>query len=186
MKIGIDFDGVISDCGDLKSVVAEKLYGIKVPSARFKKELILADGILTLEQYRQLQKLIYGTREYGFLMKPVEGALKYIALLTANGHSVVVITSRQNKELEVAREWCEKIGLSIKFIGVGYGNPKTDAARGLDVFVDDDLDKLEPLEGIVPHLFLFRWGYNAHIDPHPTASLIHSRKELHTTICELS
>ena len=41
MKIGLDFDGVISDCGKLKSDSAKKLYGVDIPSAKFKKEIVV-------------------------------------------------------------------------------------------------------------------------------------------------
>ena len=59
MKIGLDFDGVISDCGDLKSKGAKILYGVDIPPEKFKKELVVGQGILTLEQYANLQKQIY-------------------------------------------------------------------------------------------------------------------------------
>jgi len=70
MRIGLDFDGVISDCGKLKSEGAMKLYRVNISPERFKKELVVDAGVLTLEQYRNLQKQIYGTREIGLTMSP--------------------------------------------------------------------------------------------------------------------
>jgi len=52
------------------------------------------------------------------------------------------------------------IGLNFTFIGVGGGVKKIEACRGLDVYIDDDLDKLEPLVGIVPYRFLLTHEYN--------------------------
>jgi len=43
MKIGLDFDGVISDCGKLKSDGAKKLYGFDIPSAKFKSRKLSMD-----------------------------------------------------------------------------------------------------------------------------------------------
>ena len=102
MKIGLDFDGVISDCGKLKSDVAKMLYEVDIPSEKFKKELVFANNQLTPQQYRELQKLIYGTREYGFLMQPVAEVRNYLSQLAQDGHTTLVVTSRENTELFVA------------------------------------------------------------------------------------
>lgn len=182
MKIGLDFDGVISDCGKLKSDGGKKLYGVYIPPAKFKKEIVVGEKHLTMEQYRELQKIIYGTREIGFLMEPVNGVLYFLPRLVADGHTVLVITSRGEIELEIAKEWSVRQGLQLDFVGVGYGNSKASAANGLDCYVDDDLDKLEPLAEIVLHRFLFSWGYNAHVDVGEVAKRIVSWEELYRTI----
>lgn len=182
MKIGLDFDGVISDCGKLKSDGARKLYGVDIPSAKFKKEIVVGEKHLTAGQYRELQKIIYGTRKMGFLMEPVEGVLHCIPQLYADGHTVLIVTSRGEVELEIAKERSTRQGLQLDFVGVGYGNSKAGAAAGLDLYVDDDLDKLEPLVGVVPHRFLFSWGYNAHVDIGSVAKRVASWEELYGII----
>jgi len=163
MNIGFDFDGVITDCGQLKSDGAKKFYGINIPAGRFKKELIIKDNILTSEEYRKLQKIVYETRGAGLLMKPVDGALQYLPRLIEDGHRVIIITSRDGMSLQMANEWFLRRNLVLDFIGVGHKNDKVEAATGLDVYVDDDFDKLKPLIRIVPHLYLFAWEYNQHI-----------------------
>lgn len=182
MKIGLDFDGVIADCGKLKSDAAKKLHGLDIPPEKFKKEIVIGEGHLTAEQYRDLQKIIYGTREVGFLMEPVAGMLESIPQLLALGHTLLIVTSRGEVELEIAKEWSISQGLTLHFIGVGYGVSKADACAGLDVYIDDDLDKLQPLVGIVPHCFLFSWGYNNHIDEGTVAKRISSWEEFCKTI----
>lgn len=182
MKIGLDFDGVISDCGKLKSDGAKRLYGVDIPPAKFKKEIVVGERHLTAEQYHELQKTIYGTREIGFLMEPVDGVLRYLPQLVADGHTVLVVTSRGEAELEIAREWSMRQRLKLDFVGVGYGNSKADAAVGLDLYMDDDLDKLEPLVSVVPHRFLFSWGYNAHVDVGTIAKRIASWNEFYCII----
>lgn len=163
LRIGLDFDGVISDCGKLKSDVAKIIYGKEIAPHLFKRELIVGQNLLTEEEYNNLQNLIYGTREYGFKMEPVSDMLTYMSALINQGHEVKVITSRNKDWVNIAQEWLEEKGIKIEFIGVGTGVSKYDAAQGLDVYIDDDLEKLEPLIGSVPHLFLFSWGYNSHI-----------------------
>ncbi|HRZ30518.1 MAG TPA: hypothetical protein P5274_02540 [Candidatus Paceibacterota bacterium] len=177
MKIGLDFDGVISDCGRLKSVVARELYGLDLPPDKFKKEIIVDEGHLTMEQYRHLLQIVYGTREKGLLMEPVEGAFESILQLQSKGHTLPVITSRGEVELQIAKEWCEIQGIVLNFVGVGPNVNKANACSGLDSYIDDDLDKLEPLVGIVPHLFLFSWGYNSHLNEGTIARRVSSWKE---------
>jgi len=182
MKIGLDFDGVISDCGKLKSDGARKLYGIDISPAKFKKEIMVGKNHLTAEQYRELQKIIYGTRGIGLLMKPVDGVLRYLPRLISDGHTILVITSRGEVEMEIAKEWSVRQGLKLDFVSVGYGESKARVAAGFDIFVDDDLDKLEPLVSVVPRRFLFSWGYNLHIDAGSIAERIVSWKKLYSAI----
>jgi len=182
MKIGLDFDGVISDCGKLKSDGAKKLYGVDIPSAKFKKEIVVGENHLTAEQYRELQRIIYGTREIGLLMKPVDGVLRYLPRLISDGHIILVITSRGAAEQEIDKEWSVRRGLKLDFVSVGYGESKAKAAVGFDIFVDDDLDKLEPLVGVVSRRFLFSWGYNVHVNVCSVAERVVSWEKLYSII----
>jgi uncharacterized HAD superfamily protein len=181
MKIGLDFDGVISDCGKLKSYAAKKIFNKDIPSAKFKRELLIDGGILTGEEYTKLQKTIYETRELGMLMEPIEGVSIYLPKLLAEGHKITVVTSRGEKSLEIAKEWSAAKNIRLDFIGVNGGD-KSGASRGLDLYIDDDLEKIEPLVGIVPRLFLFSHGYNAHIDTKGIAQRIASWKEFYELI----
>lgn len=186
MRIGLDFDGVVSDCGQLKSQGAKSLYGVDIPPEIFKREIVVGKGLLTLEQYRNLQKQIYGTRQIGLTMLPVEGALEIIPRLQRDGHYLPVVTSRGNSESEIAREWMMLQGLELDLISVGPGVTKTDACRGLDVYIDDDLDKLEPLVDIVPNRFLFSWDYNRHVHLDGIAKRIGSWQQFYDEISTLN
>jgi len=184
MNIGLDFDGVIADSGKLKSHHAKKLYGVNIPPSRFKKDIVVQEDILTEEQYWDLLKIVHGTLEAGLLMEPVEGMLHYLPRLMADGHSTVVITSR-NETLGVAKEWALRQGLNLNFIGVGFDS-KAKAAQGLDFFVDDDLEKLESLVGVVSHRYLFSRDYNAHLNSGDIAKRLSSWEELYRIVTELS
>lgn len=187
MKIGLDFDGVISNCGQLKSDGARLLYGVEIPPERFKTELVVEAGILTLEQYRNLQRQIYENSEIGLTMLPVEGIFEYIPKLKQDRHDLIVIASRNQSSYNIAKEWMKRQNLSLNFVGVGGGVKKTEACRGLDVYIDDDLDKLEPLVDIVPHRFLFSWGYNQHIQaPKEVAKRVSSWKQFYEEIAKLN
>ena len=170
MKIGLDFDGVISDNGRLKSEGARKLYGIDISPDKFKRELVVGAGILTSDEYTELQKQIYENPEIGLkMLYPVSGALEYIQRLQKEGHDITIISSRGvEKKLQIAKEWIKINGLTLNIIGVGLDVNKANSCKGLDVYIDDDLDKLEPLVEIVQNRYLFSWGYNKHIEVPPS------------------
>jgi uncharacterized HAD superfamily protein len=185
MRIGLDFDGVISDAGRLKSLGIEELFGLKIPPEEVKKELVISRRLLTAEQYRTMQKFIYESREIGLRMEPVPGVFEYLPRLTQDGHQIRIITSRDGQALEVAKEWTQNHKLKLECVGLGYGVEKTGAATGFNVFVDDDLDKLAPLKNMIPNLFLFSWGYNRHIDETGIARRVQSWEELYGRITDL-
>ncbi|MBI4489777.1 MAG: hypothetical protein HY694_11880 [Deltaproteobacteria bacterium] len=186
MKIGLDFDGVISDCGKLKSDCAKMLFGVDIPGGQFKRDLVIGNGWLTEEQYQEITKAVYYNREVGTLMEPVDGVVASVPKLFEAGHKVLVITSREEINLEIAREWIERHRLPLELVGVGLHNSKAQAAMGLDVYVDDDLHKLRPLVGIVPNLFLFSWEYNHHFDEARVAIRVSCWKELYRKIGALA
>ncbi len=162
MKIGLDFDGVITDCAELKSLCAKELFGVSVPSSQFKKEYVVGNGILTLHQYLTMQKKIYGTQEYGLKMKLLPGVQEYLSKILHDGHDIQVITSRGIAETAIAQEFLDRNIMSLPLIGVG-GESKAYACYGLDVYIDDDIDKLEDLMAIIPFRYLMNHGYNSDI-----------------------
>ncbi|MEK7660151.1 MAG: hypothetical protein AAB343_03025 [Patescibacteria group bacterium] len=118
-------------------------------------------------------------------MELVPGVIEYTQQLLSEGHEISVVTSRSHTMIDIAQEWSWRNGLTFNFVGVGYGNSKADVARGLACYIDDDLDKLVPLRDIVPHRFLFSWGYNAHVDVGNVARRISSWEEFYNEIQKL-
>jgi len=184
MKVGLDFDGVITDNGQLKAVAAEELFGVKIPPEHFKRQL-LVPNTFSNEQYNLLLDTIYMESEWSRRMRPTEQVLHYGNRLIQDGHDIRIISSREGEALENAKIWLVDHGLEIDMRGVGPGNSKADAAAGLDVFVDDDLNKLEDLVGVVPTLYLFAWGYNSHLDESKVGKRIYGWAALYMHICQL-
>jgi uncharacterized HAD superfamily protein len=186
MKIGCDFDGFFSNCGQLKSDGAKFLYGLNIPAEKFKKELVVDTGILTLNQYRHLQKQIYETREIGLTMLPIDGVPEIPYKLQKDGHELAIVTSRGGQASQIAREWLEEKRLDIPLIGIGGGVSKAKACEGLDAYVDDDMDKLLEVEKVVPNRYLFSQGYNQHINlPKSTGKRINSWQHFYEEISSL-
>jgi len=185
LKIGFDFDGVFSDCGDLKSKAAKKLYNKDIPKEKFKRELVIGGGILTEDEYSNLQKQIYRNDEYADLMDIVPGVLDFLPKIQEIADTKI-ITSRSGEYLEVAKRWLEKKGIKINAVGVGKDVSKLEAAKGLDVYIDDDFDKLEPLIGSVSNLFLFEWGYNSHVEVPVSVRRVKNWEEFYKEILKIN
>ena len=160
LKIGLDFDGVIENCGELKTRGAKELFGIEIPIEFMNRSDAIKRGYLTQEQLKQLYVTVYGTREFGLSMKLVNCARSYIADLKSSGHEILVVTNRVDSHLEVAKEWSRQQRLDLDFVGIPDGTSKATALEGFDVFVEDDFNKLKLCYGIARHLFLFSWPYN--------------------------
>jgi uncharacterized HAD superfamily protein len=164
VRIGIDFDGVITDHGKIKAVHAKRLFGIDVSPDLFKREVIVGERrLLTNEQYSALQEVVFWDPEIGMAMEAVPGALEYIARIHADGDFQAIVTSRTGRSRDIARDWFGmRMECDLDFYGVGPKASKLHVARQLclDGMIEDDADKLEPLIGTVPHLFLLEQPYN--------------------------
>lgn len=169
MKIGLDFDGVIVDAAERKVKAASELFGIDIKPSQTKRALLVPSGIMTEEQYRAVQRLVNSMR-YGRTMRAIPGALESIKQLMEYGFEIEVITARDGMGLRAARHWLRDNGFDLQRDGrclpvTGVRNRnKADAARkrGIYLFVDDDLERLVELEGVVPWRVQFSWHYNRH------------------------
>ncbi len=186
MKIGFDFDGVISNLCDLKSRGARKLFGVNIPEEIMHKHIVLRKGLLTEKQYDELQHFIAKT-DFGRTMRPVIGMQQHVKKLQNEGFDLTIITSRDGVAVKIAKEWLESKGLAIEVIGIGRGENKVSTAikHKLDIFVDDDLYKLEPLCGVVSHRILFSWPYNKHIQESSYVKRVETWKDLYREIALL-
>lgn len=146
----MDFDDVIGDSHILKVEKARELFDVSIEPSLCRKGHVIRGGILTKEQYREVQKAAFLAPVPGF----VEGAELYMRLLRGLGHELSIVTARSDEALVSAAEFAAAQCPGIPMTGVGYGNTKAEACRGLDVFFDDDAETLSKLVGVVPHLFL--------------------------------
>jgi uncharacterized HAD superfamily protein len=161
LSLGLDFDGVIVDAAEQKVRAAWELFRIEIKPSQTKRALLVPKGIMTEEQYRAVQKLVNSPR-YGKLMVPVRGAIEQIKRLVKARVPVQVITRRHSMALRASRHFLRQHGLSnIPVIGV-RDKSKASAARGLFMFVDDDLERLDELVNVVPCRIQFGWSYNRH------------------------
>ena len=142
MRIGLDFDGVITDTQKLKAEIAKEVFQRELPPHLAKEHLVVEHGLMTRAEYRELMTYIAARRDVGLRMTPKHRAIENIQRLQSKGHELIVITSRDGEEVAIAREWCRNHSLTLPIISVGYGGSKIEAAKGCLAYIDDDLHKL--------------------------------------------
>lgn len=159
MKIGLDFDGVIANTPALKAFVTKEHYNVDIDPHVFGTPYVTDARLLSRDLYNEIRDLVYNNKDIATHLKPIEGAEEYIKKLQSEGHSVEVVTSRFGPSVEIAKEWLAAHGIPLKLTAVGLTS-KRDAAQHLDLFIDDLLLKLYEIKDVVPHLYLYSWGYN--------------------------
>lgn len=155
MRIGLDFDDTIADALGLKRTWISQKFGISIDQPIDTKDPV----------YKESKNEMYRDREFTLRnLKPRVGSLEAISQLIKS-HNLSIVTSRSGDVLDIASEWLDINGISnLEIKGVGYGNSKLDACRGLDIFVDDELRKLVNLVGTVKHLFIITTEENKDIE----------------------
>lgn len=190
-RVGLDFDGFIADTHQAKADLIYEKFGIRIPVEKCRHNKLVQepdDGKL-LEYYRYVQKLIYEERYYSDLVKPMPGCLRRLRQLALERdgegnrkYELYVLSSRSPEAARLAMFWLESHGileLGVQFVGVGREGGKDKAARQrlLDLYFDDDLNKLVHIKASVnpsPQLFLFRQPHNKGILPPEGISLVGS------------
>lgn len=153
LNIGLDYNGIVGNSDALRSKLAKKMFRVEIPAHNFKKEYILQNAILTLEQYNFINEETFNKVN---TIHFVENAGRYIPLWLHYGHYLKVITSCYGLAFENARKSLANAGFSeIPIVTTETAISKLDQCRGLHVYVDNDLRKLVPLVGTVPYLFLY-------------------------------
>jgi hypothetical protein len=183
MKIGLDYDSVITDSRELKSVAAKELFSLDIPYEIFKRDPAVTRGLITDQQYRAVQRAVYYEKKYNDQAKEVTGSIETIKRLLGEGHELRVVTGRDGDAAYHAHMYLRARGVDIPLYGVGNVS-KREGARGLDIFVDDDLDKLEDLD--VKNRYLFSWEFNEHLTLPDKIVRIHSWKDLYERIQEVN
>ena len=158
MKLGFDFDGVYAEVHTLKASLALSKFGVDIPVDQFERKWVVPN-LLTEDQYREINREVFLNRQS---LPVILGSVPYTKLLLQENHSIGIFTSRYGESLRLAQELIGEYGLNLPVVGAGYGLSKVRVCKGLDVYTDDDLEKLIPLVGIVPHLLLFSSPQNLH------------------------
>jgi len=167
-KIGLDLHGVILDDGRLKSEIAKHLFAKRIAPGDFTSRRVVQErGLLTSEQYQELQQVIYGNNFIGARMPLIKGAAYYLSRLAKLGE-LKVITSNYGNSLKLGIDLLDRHGLLplVQVHATSLGQSKSDIVKHLklDFYLDDDPHKLIDLIGLVPSLYLFTYQHNSSFD----------------------
>lgn len=143
LRIGVDYDGTISDIVVSKSRWIKENLGLEVPP--WKTDRTSCVPIIGLDNYTKMGNLVYG-REFTLGASEVPLAVDGLFKLAKMGE-LYLVTMRHTHKLGFAKEWLELKGLLGCFAGFGVmknldGTKKTKGQVckdfSLDVLVDDD------------------------------------------------
>lgn len=110
MNIYVDFDDCLCETARSFSVVAEEMFGKKVPYENIRFFNLQKTFSLTDEQYEQM--MIKGhTRESLLGYEETPGASETINSWIDKGHNVSIITGRPDSAYEASRLWLDQHGL---------------------------------------------------------------------------
>lgn len=181
LRLGLDLDGVVANSRALKSLICFELFQKEIPPKHCGG--LAMRSYLSLEEYECMREKAYLAREYVLSMKPIPGAIKAIATITRI-YDISIVTSRRVNEVPFVYEWLNMHGLSITVVGVGCRDKRA-ATQGMDIFVDDDDDKLRMID--VPKKFLFSGEHNIGSSVHDTDFIrVYSWKDLQDILVNLS
>ena len=111
MKIYIDFDDVICETAKYFTIIADQLFGIKVPYEKIKYFNLQKSFNLTDSQYDELMKAGH-LRENLLAYEETPGASQTINKWVDEGHEVSIITGRPFDSYEPSRKWLDDHNLS--------------------------------------------------------------------------
>ncbi len=138
MRIGIDFDGTISDTNAMKARWIRDHLGMEVAQSLCDRTACVP--IIGLENYERLSPAAY-EREGTLSAPPIAGVAEALQRLSAVAE-LFLLTARKPHRVAFAEEWLDARGLLRCFSAImtSDGEPKHAlcVAHGLRALVDDD------------------------------------------------
>lgn len=184
MRVGFDLNGVVLNTVMTKIEVAKRMFGVdlKIEHASWR----VLDGTLAPEDYRRLQRFVYGTSE--LLQTPAmsEQGRLHLKRLTRQ-QELFYVSCLQVDGVQFGRQWLNEHELDGgALISVGVGGRKGSVLQhGFEVYVDDKGSVLNSLVETVPHLFMLDMPYNRHDKLHPRVIRVPDWQELYERVREV-
>jgi|GEM_PF-1596034 uncharacterized HAD superfamily protein len=166
--VAIDFDGVVTDPDELKSVAfAER--GYDMDPTETSREYCLEVEDIPKDDYEWVSRTV--NIEWLQQVPLQDGASKGLVRLAESGFHPIIVTSRYDEELESMVEYIQQHNLAVAGYTNTNRNSKLDTVRRLnaEAFIDDSYYKFEELiesEYSSTDLFFFRNASNQYIDSH--------------------
>lgn len=166
-------DGVILDFTEAK-IMAAKAAGFYIRPEETHSEIIkrlIPDDIL-----EKIKKEIYSGKEYGALVRLMDGSRAALDLLKENGIRYFLVSKRKNPDAAI--ETMKRHGLwpeyfnteSAHFVIHAEGKDEKAKNCGINHFLDDELSVLEKLSSVSNRILFDKYGALKEISPYPSVS----------------
>lgn len=178
LALAFDFDGVLADRRAQKAAVLQQCYGIVLSPELCARTIVVGRGLLDHAEYDEFLRMVYCSERYHDLLSAVDGMPDALLEFQDAGHAITIATSMEPEAAWYSGRWLRRYPIRAAIVPVGKNRSKLAAITGRKVMVDDDLEKLRPLVGHVPHRFLFTWPHNVNDKPRQIARRVTSWAEL--------
>lgn len=120
-------------------------------------------------------------------VKPKESAIEIINRLKQEGHNIIIITARWNKDYcdseEISKEWLKKYNISYDKIYTGADSKKEIAINEkLDLFIDDSIKNCREISNSNIKCFLFASKVNIYNKECENFEIVKSWDEIYKKI----
>lgn len=135
MRLGIDFDGTVTDAPGMQRAYAARRWGVELSELQVMRAG--AGPVLGEDRYARMGDALWGPLTA--VTPPQADALRILGQLVAE-HEVDIITARHGNEAAFARRWLAARGIDIRVVHTS-SQPKiaTCARLGIDLLLDDDI-----------------------------------------------
>ncbi len=173
MRIGIDFDGVIIDTSQVKIMFCQDKFGVTISPERIcgGGAKMKQGGPLNPTQYIEMKDFDFG--EGTLLGEVVKDAKEVLGRFIADGHKVIIVTSRHLKGGRMAQKFLKQHKIPYHhFVSIGdkkqYKGEEMTKRIAINVLklgalIDDQYPTLSVASGTGAKLFLFNQPWNESI-----------------------
>lgn len=135
MRLGIDFDGTVTDAPGMQRAYAARRWGVELSDLQVMRAG--AVPVLGEERYAQMGDALWGPLTA--VTPAQEDALRILGQLVSQ-YEVDIITARHGNQAAFARRWLAARGIGVRVVNTS-AQPKIEACArlGIDVLLDDDV-----------------------------------------------
>jgi len=145
-SLGLDFDGVIVDHTQTKIALAKNI-GFKLRPEETASKVFKT--MIPKKEYSSLKRKLYGT--FATTFRPMSGVMRNLKRLHENNVKIFVVSRRKVGSRAAVKNWIQnQIGGIIEKDNIFFVErdvDKKDVCKklGIDIFLDDKLEVLEPM-----------------------------------------
>jgi len=140
--LAIDYDGVVANTNEIKSLWIRNYLGLKVPSWRCDRTQCVP--LIGIDNYEQMSQVVYG-RKASLDAKPVAGAVQSIQRLSKL-FRLYIVTARSKEKIKWIHQWLRMNSLEtfLQEVMSSVGKRKAEVITHIRAvaLLDDDLRHL--------------------------------------------